>query len=108
MLATVPGTTMPDIPSVGHELPATGTSANPPILTLGWIGSQHGYSGGFDRSSYHQDIAWITHSHTLGRKGRGERGGGRGGRGWRYLSFEADQAHFAIEGTEELSKQGLC
>jgi hypothetical protein len=64
MLATVLGMTMPYTPSVRHELPATGTSANPPIATLRWVGSQHGYSGGFDRSSYHQGIAWITHTHA--------------------------------------------
>jgi hypothetical protein len=64
MLATVPGTTMPDIPSMGHELPATGTFADPPILTLGRFGSEHSDPGGLDRSADHQSISRVIHVHA--------------------------------------------
>ena len=82
MLATVPGMTMPDIPSVGHELPATRTSANPPVFTFGWLRAEHSDPGGLDPSPDHQSVSWVIHRRGGGR-GRGRRCGGCTG----YTSF---------------------
>ena len=64
MLATVPGATMPDVPAMGHKLPATGTSADPPILTLGRFGAEHSDPGRLDGSADHRNISWVIHGHA--------------------------------------------
>jgi hypothetical protein len=53
VLATVPGAAMPYTPSVGHELPATGTSADPPVFTFAWFGPEHSDPGRLDGSADH-------------------------------------------------------
>jgi len=70
VLATVPDATMPYTPSVGHELPAAGTSADPPVLTLGWFGAEHSDPGRLDGSAKHQGILWVIRR----RRWSGEKG----------------------------------
>ena len=95
MLATVPGPAMPDIPAMSHKLPATGTSAHPPVFTFGWLGPEHSDPGRLDRPADHRGISWVCHAHApghriLGRAGGEEEGEGgarrrhRGGKGWRW------------------------
>lgn len=50
--STIPGMTMPNIPSVGDELSTTGAFAHPPIAALGGS-SQYGYAGSLNRSPQH-------------------------------------------------------
>jgi hypothetical protein len=87
MLATVPGMTMPHSPSVGHELPATRTSANPPVLTLGWLGAENSDPGGLDRSADHQSVSRVIHGQREEGGGGGEEGVAKGGDCVGYLSF---------------------
>ena len=98
MLATVTDAAMPHAPSVGDELPATGTSADPPVFTFGRFGPKHSDPSRLDRSADHRGISWAIHGHAPVRRilvsaSGEEEGEGRARRRQRGERIEVEQAY---------------